>query len=280
MGVASVTTLVLAAAVLDQKRVEEKVRTTEERLRHIEEDKVAARDEFLSVAAHELKTPMTTLQIAVQFLLRQLDRGTAVDPDQLRRALAAVNEQSAKMGRLVGKLLDTARVQTQRMELDLRAEDVANLVAGAVERAQATTTRHEFVLSGPSRAPALVDALRLEQVLSNLLDNAIKFSPSGGRIEVELSTPAPQTVRLAVQDRGVGIPPDRRPHVFERFYQGHSGTRGSGLGLGLYLSRSIVALHGGRIEAEFPEGGGTRIVLHLPTRIAAAPGLRVPQGVQ
>lgn len=255
MGVASITSLILAAAVT---RAEERVRATEERLRHIEEDKAAARDEFLSVAAHELRTPMTGPQIAVQFLLRQLDRGAVIDPDQLRRAVRAVDDQSAKLGRLVGQLLDTASVQARRLELDLKVEDVASLVAGAVERAQAATTRHVFVLSGPQRVPALVDAHRLEQVLRNLLDNAIKFSPCGGRIEVELSMTGPETVRLAVQDHGLGILRDRRPHVFDGSHQTHADAQGSGLGLGLYLSRNIIELHEGRIEAEFPEGGNAR----------------------
>lgn len=276
MGVASITSLVLAAAVT---RAEERVRATEERLHHIEEGKASARAEFLSVAAHELRTPMTGSQIAVQFLLRQLDRGAVIDPDQLRRALRAVDDQSAKLSRLVGQLLDTASVQARRFELDLKVEDVASLVAGAVKRAQATTTRHVFVLSAPERASALVDADRLEQVLRNLLDNAIKFSPFGGRIEVELAMTGPETMRLAVQDRGIGIPTDRRSHVFDGSYQAHTNADGSGLGLGLYLSRKIIELHGGRIEAEFPEGGGTRVVLHFPTHISTALGLEVPHSV-
>lgn len=105
----------------------------------------------------------------------------------------------------------------------------------------------------------------LRQVFVNLLDNAIKFSPSGGSIDVELSSAKRgRSPQLVVRDHGVGIPLDDRPHVFERFYQSQSGDQRAGLGLGLYVSRQIVELHGGRIEAEFPDDGGTRMVVSLP----------------
>jgi signal transduction histidine kinase len=118
---------------------------------------------------------------------------------------------------------------------------------------------------------AAVDALRLEQVIANLLDNALKFSPDGGRIEVELSTPTAGTVCLAVRDYGLGIPPERRGRIFDRFYQAHAEEHRSGLGVGLYVSRGIVQLHGGRIWAEFPPDGGTRFVVSLPTGMDGAP---------
>ena len=114
----------------------------------------------------------------------------------------------------------------------------------------------------------LVDPLRLEQVLMNLIDNAIRYSPEGGSIEIEVAQPAPDRVRLAVRDHGIGIPPEKRAHIFDRFYQAHAGTHLVGLGLGLYISRQIVELHGGRIEAEFPPDGGTRFVVSLPTGLA------------
>jgi signal transduction histidine kinase len=108
--------------------------------------------------------------------------------------------------------------------------------------------------------------LRLEQVTSNLLDNAIKFSPKGGRIEVELADLTPGMARLTVTDSGIGIPPDRREHIFERFYQAHDRDHVSGMGLGLYISRQIVELHGGSIAHELPPDGGCRFVIDLPTR--------------
>ena len=117
----------------------------------------------------------------------------------------------------------------------------------------------------PGPVLAVVDPLRLEQVLTNLVDNAIKYSPRGGPIEVELSTPDPDTLHLAVRDHGVGIPPESRPRIFDRFYQVDPVLQhSSGMGLGLYISQQIVALHGGRIEVEAPPDGGTRVIVRLP----------------
>ncbi len=116
---------------------------------------------------------------------------------------------------------------------------------------------------------ATVDPLRLEQVVANLLDNAIKYSPDGGQIDVELREDQGGSATIAVRDRGLGIPIEDREHIFDRFYQGHdrtSLTGIAGMGLGLYISRQIIELHGGTIRAEFPPGGGTRFVVRVPAR--------------
>jgi signal transduction histidine kinase len=113
----------------------------------------------------------------------------------------------------------------------------------------------------------LVDRLRIEQVLINLLDNAIKFSPDGGPIEIDLSSGDDGIMRLSVRDHGIGIPPEQRPRLFNRFYQAHAGDYRSGMGLGLYISRQIVELHGGSMDAEFPLDGGVRIVVSLPLAV-------------
>lgn len=123
------------------------------------------------------------------------------------------------------------------------------------------------MLRAPQQVPANVDAVRIEQVVGNLLDNAIKFSPDGGRIEVEVSTPRAETIRLAVRDHGIGIPPPRRHELFSRYYQAHAESHRSGLGLGLYISRCIVEHHGGRIGVEFPADVGSRFVIDLPAGV-------------
>ena len=141
------------------------------------------------------------------------------------------------------------------------------VAARAVAEARGRSERHAIALAAPSFLAASDDPLRSEQVLANLLDNAIRYSPGGGPIEVALSRPAPEWVELTVRDRGVGIPPEARGRIFERFYQAHAnGTGGSqgGLGLGLYICRQIAELHGGAIRAEFPPDGGTRVVVRLP----------------
>ena len=248
-GVAGVMTLALAAAEIEVRRAEAA--------------KVAERDEFIAVAAHELKTPITSLRLAVQLLRRESERGTALDKEKLRDSLRTIESQSQRLGRLVTELLETVRLRSGRMELDIKQTDVVDLVTKAVRDAQATTTRHKLVLAAPNKLRAKLDALRFLQVVTNLLDNAIKFSPAGGAIDVDLSSSKRGPARLAVRDHGVGIPSDDRPHIFERFYQAQSGDQRAGLGLGLYVSRQIVELHGGRIDAEFPEDGGTRIVVTM-----------------
>jgi signal transduction histidine kinase len=125
------------------------------------------------------------------------------------------------------------------------------------------TARHDIVFFAPETLPATIDATRLEQVLANLLDNAIKFSPKGGRIDVSLSRHG-DTVRIEVRDHGIGIPEHERQRVFERFHQAHPDEPRAGLGLGLYVSRQIIERHAGRITAEAPDDGGARIVIELP----------------
>jgi PAS domain S-box-containing protein len=236
------------------------------RLYHTAQQAIQARDEFLSVAAHELRTPVTSLRGFSQLLMRQIDRGAALDPARLRRALQTIDEQSTKLTRLVAQLLDVSRIQAGRLSLDLQEIDLAALVENAVAAAQANTTRHVITLHGMSPLRLLADPIRLGQVLTNLLDNAIKYSPTGGPVEVEASQPTGDMVRLSVTDRGIGIAPEHRPHIFDRFYRAHAGSNFGGMGLGLYISRQIVELHQGRIEVESPAEGGTRFVVSLPIR--------------
>jgi signal transduction histidine kinase len=112
-------------------------------------------------------------------------------------------------------------------------------------------------------AMARVDRLRLEQVVANLLDNALKFSPADRPVDVDVAA-TDALVTISVTDQGIGIPPDQRDRVFDRFFQAHASEYLSGLGLGLYVSRQIVEQHGGTIDAVFPETGGTRFVVRLP----------------
>lgn len=257
-AVASVMTLALAAGVLERQDAEEHLRSVEAMLLEAEERKVAERDEFLGIAAHELRTPLTSLQLAVEILQRE-----AASPEGAKRSLQTVGSQTARLGQLVGQLLDTVRIEMGRFALEVADEDVSALARVAVAEAQAQTDRHQILLSAPAELRARVDALRFEQVLRNLLDNAVKFSPTGGRIDVDLAS-SDGRFCLAVRDRGQGVPPEHRAGIFERSYQGPVDPRSGGLGLGLHVSRHIVGLHGGNIEAEFPHDGGTRIVVDLP----------------
>lgn len=254
---------------------------------------VRARDEFLSVAAHELRTPITTVRGFAQLELRRLRRLAQphARPDlnqadlvaalgRAARSLERIEEQTGRLSRLVHDLLDVARITRGRLELRPTTTDMAALVRRAVEAAQARTGRHRLALRAPARLVATADALRLEQVVANLLDNAIKYSPEGGAVEVELGPDAehPGVVTLAVRDRGIGVRPDDRGRLFDQFYRASAPERpevaSDGLGLGLFISRQIVEAHGGRIAAEFPADGGTRLVVTLPMAAPAADGGR------
>jgi PAS domain S-box-containing protein len=229
---------------------------------------VSIRDEFLSVAAHELKTPMTSLRGYAQLLGREFDRGQGVDPDRARRAADTIQVQSDKLARLVSQLLDVSRLQSGKLTVERAPADLAELVHEVIEAARGQLKHHTLIAELPSELWVSIDPLRIEQVASNLIDNAIKYSPEGGPIEVGLTCDAlAASARLVVRDFGVGVPPEHREHIFDRFYQAHAGsplTNMAGMGLGLYISRQIVELHEGSITAEFPDDGGTRFIVLLP----------------
>lgn len=289
------------AAALDRVHLLylEQQHATERAARAAAETATRARDEFLSVAAHELKTPITSLRGLAQLALRQLDRQGTLDPDRAIRALRMVDEQSGKLTRLVNQLLDVTRLETGRLSLEKQRTDVVALVRGVIAAARlAGQPTHTIVLHAPPMAlEVMVDPLRLEQVVMNLLDNARKFAPLGSTIDVEVwrtdtadvadvadvthgvnGTEALElgtemdTVRIAVRDRGPGIPVEHRERVFDRFYQINLAGTASGMGLGLAISREIVALHGGRITLEHPSGGGARFVVILPSQPSQAQG--------
>lgn len=223
-------------------------------------EKVAIRDDFVRVAAHELRTPITAAKLGVQLLKRGFAKAPLTAGQKL--ALQTTEEQVITLERLVERLLDLTRLEAGALPLELEEVDLAQLIRRVVATWQALGNGHEIVLGdAPERLTARIDALRIEEVLNNLLDNARKFSPEGGRIEVSLADP-PGEAHIAVRDHGLGVQPADRPRLFERFYQAHSDR--SGVGLGLHISRRFIEMHGGAIRAEFPEDGGTRFVVSLP----------------
>jgi signal transduction histidine kinase len=225
---------------------------------------VQERDEFLSIAAHELKTPITSLLAWTQLTLRQQRSEQGLDPRRLEERLQTIEQQAGKLGRLVNQLLDLSRLSAGKLPLELAETDAAALVEAVVASFRAQEPDRDFQVRVLARPTVKLDPLRVEQVLANLLNNASKFSPPDQPIEVEVASAEGDGVRLAVRDRGMGIPVERRARIFDRFYQAHADDHRSGMGLGLYVSRQIAELHGGRISAEFPPDGGTRFVVTLP----------------
>ena len=235
---------------------------------------IAARDEFLSVAAHELKTPATTLRAYTQLLLRDLRRHREISQVRLETSLSAIEAQSKKLDHLVARLLDSGQIDEGRLRIIPEATDIAALIRSVAD-AQRATARHDIRVESPDQFSVLVDRVRFEQVITNLLSNAVKFSPDGGRITLELGINANGAVQFAVTDEGIGVTREQQSEIFSRFYQGAGQSHLSGLGLGLYITREIVKLHGGEISVEQTGRSGARFVVTLPASlvIPAHPGM-------
>jgi len=214
-----------------------------------------------------MKSPVTSLRGHAQLMIRQLEAKGAPDPDRLQRAFRVIDVQSKRLTHLLSQLLDVSRLQAGKLELERSRADLRSLVEEVLARVRQTTTDHSIELHAPDETIGEIDPLRIEQVVTNLLDSAVKYSPNGGRIEVELSRLSNGTLHLAVRDWGMGIPGEHRPHIFDRFHQVPGKHRTSGMGLGLYISRQIIELHGGEIQAELLPDGGTRFVVTLPSGI-------------
>jgi len=227
---------------------------------------IRSRDEFLSVAAHELKTPLTSILGFTQLLLRGLTPGQAPNERLVDRALRALESQSERLARLVGRLLDIARIEGGRLAIEARLTDLVPLVRGVVDAVRMTRPTCAFDVRAPSALVATVDPVRIEQVLTNLLDNAARYSATNATVHVELSRVDAHAARLSVTDHGEGIPIELRDRIFDRFFQADSGQHTSGMGLGLYICREIVEQHGGSIAIEAPDEGGSRFVVTLPLR--------------
>jgi signal transduction histidine kinase len=225
-------------------------------------DAVVARDQFLSVAAHELKTPITSLRGFAQLLLRNIERKQEIPEERLASAFKVIEEQTGKLNHLILRLLDSAQIEAGKLQIEPVRVDLSQLVRSVLAQQQACAC-NRVVFDGPEHLEATVDPVRFEQVITNLVDNAIKFSPEETIVKVALERKAGGIVRLSITDFGIGVPPDQREAVFDRFHQAPGVRHLSGMGLGLYISREIIELHGGSIRIEEPEHPGSRFVVTL-----------------
>jgi signal transduction histidine kinase/CheY-like chemotaxis protein len=222
------------------------------------------KDEFLAVLSHELRTPLN----AVIGYAHLLGMGT-LPPDRARHALQAIQRNAQAQARLVESLLDLSRIMAGKLELTLERLDIAKLVEAAVDVVRPDAAAKDIALDVvlPATLPSLVgDGGRLQQVLWNLLSNALKFTPPGGRVSLRV-VPDNSMVAVQVTDTGQGIPATLLPYVFDRFKQGDgsNGRSPTGLGLGLALVREMVQAHGGTVVAESPgHGGGSTFTVRLP----------------
>jgi len=229
------------------------------------QEAIRIRDTFLSIASHELKTPLTTIVGNVQMLQRRNARDNSLT-ERNKRTLDIVAAQAARLNRMVAALLDISRIQTGQLSIERAPLDMYILAQRVVDDLQPTLDRHQIVLNLPDQALIVEgDELRLEQVLHNLLQNAVKYSPAGGVVEMCVEQ-RNQYACLMVTDRGIGIPQEALPQLFGRFYRADNvqAQHISGMGVGLYVVKEIVDLHSGRVEVASQEGVGTTFTIYLP----------------
>jgi signal transduction histidine kinase len=261
----------LEAEIEERRRAEDALRRTEEELR----DLLQTRDEFLSAAAHDLKNPLASVKAHAQLLRRRVDREGVPDPAHVLQGLASIEASVTKMAALVNELLDAARLQLgEPIDLNLSGVDLVDLASRLAADFQHATERHQIRVEAPIELRGEWDPERLERVLSNLLDNAIKYSPQGGEILLTLGReeePDGGCAALTIRDQGLGIPAADLPRVFERFHRGANVVgQIRGTGIGLMGARQIVELHGGTIQVESQEGVGTTFTVRLPLPAAVA----------
>jgi PAS domain S-box-containing protein len=230
-----------------------------------------AKDDFLAAASHELRTPLAAAKAQVQLTARRLAR-QSVD-ENTDRSLKIVAAQIDRMTRLVEDLLDISRLQTGRLSLQLSEYDLCERIRSEVERIQALSPSHGITVDVPECLPIVADRDRIDQVVINLVTNAIRYSPGGGPIVVSARS-TDESIRVTVADRGVGIPKEKQSGIFERFGRAH-GARYGGLGLGLTIAQGIVEQHGGKIwvESSGQPGEGTAFHFELPLRAESRPSI-------
>jgi len=226
-------------------------------------DAIRIREEFISVAAHELRTPLTTMFARLQLVERRLGR-KELDPAVAQRDLRLVRQAADRLKALIDRLLDASRIRSGQLQVEREATDVAAMIQSVALMLAETSGRQITLRASDSleNYQAAVDGMRIEEVVVNLIDNAVKYSPPDTAIDVELAS-TPDAIQIAVRDRGPGIRTEERERIFEPFHR-LSTTAGPGIGLGLHIAKEIVELHGGTLTVEDPVDGGSRFVVTVP----------------
>lgn len=266
---AVVGAVVIFEDITARRRAEEE----RERLLGESEAAVQARDEFLAIASHELRNPVTAIKGSAQLLSRLLAGGHA-KPDRVAHYVDIIDRTADRLSGLVNDLLNMSRLQSGRFSIEPQEQNVAALVREAAARTGGRVRPADV----PGTLHADVDADRFGQILGNLLDNAIKYSPDGTTAEVSLSADD-ESITLSVRDHGIGIPAGEEEHIFQPFGRASNAAARNlpGMGLGLYICRRLAEAHGGRLWAESGhDGDGTVMCLQLPRRAAQRVIPRLP----
>jgi two-component system sensor histidine kinase KdpD len=216
---------------------------------------------LFSSVTHDLRTPLASIKAGVTSLL---DEGVTHQPEQQRELLRTVLEETDRLNRLVGNIIDLARVRAGALVPTKQLTGIDDVIDSVVHRMKPALSRVRIrTLVRPDLPEVPMDPVQIDQVLSNLLENSVRYSPPGGEIVVS-AAPWRGSVQVRVADQGPGIPAPERERVFEPFFRGDGGSGRTGSGLGLAIARAVVLAHGGRIWVEGSPSGGTAVVFELP----------------
>jgi len=218
------------------------------------------KEDFISVASHELKTPVTTLKASLQLLDRMQDK---LSPEMLSKLLGQANRSLNKLSNLINSLLNSNRISQGRFPMHKTTFSIGATINECCQHIR-TAGSHDILLKGDLDLKITADEQQIDQVVINLVNNAVKYAPKSRQIIIDVQK-QDDMVKISVTDFGMGIPPDKLPHIFKRYYQvGNSGPELSGLGLGLYICEEIVRKHGGEIGADSMVGQGSVFWFTLP----------------
>ncbi|MGE0527869.1 MAG: MHYT domain-containing protein [Bdellovibrionales bacterium] len=230
-------------------------------------DALHARDEFISVASHELKTPITSMRLQTQMLNRAFKKGgsAAIEPARLAQMLDTSTRQLDRLTRLVEDMLDISRISTGKLTVEIGQHDLSRLVQDVLERFENECKQKGCEVHAEIEPEVIgyFDPFRIEQVVINLLSNALKYG-GGKPISVTLIKKSPTRAELRVRDYGIGIPKEAQARIFDRFERAIPSRTISGLGLGLYIVKSILAIHHGQVRVESEPGQGALFTVELP----------------
>ncbi len=221
------------------------------------------KDEFIGIASHELKTPVTTIKGFTQIFQKYLANSNG--DKKFIQYLGKMNEQLDRLTKLINDLLNVSKIRSGKLELHLETFDIDQFVKDIVEEVQGTSLHHTITIKGKAKTSVRADKYRLSQVLTNLLSNAVKYAPASKRLTVNVFSENGNVI-VGVEDYGPGIPADKRLSIFQPFYQLENTNRASfsGMGLGLYISAEIMRIHGGDVWVESVVGKGSTFYINIP----------------
>jgi signal transduction histidine kinase len=250
-------------------RKQKKSLEDEHELRLQAEEEVRAREEFLSIASHELKNPLTSMLLQIQGILHNVKHVSLADfsVDKMMRMLESSEQQSRRLNKMISDLLNVSLITTGRMDLEMEKANLTDIVKDVAMRFTEQLERAgcEFKLIATKPIEMKVDKLRIEQVITNLLSNAIKY---GKGKPIVLEVEKDNTIaRITVSDKGIGIPPENLERIFNRFERAAVDRKEyKGLGVGLYIASQIVNAHKGVIKVKSKSGEGSEFIVELPIK--------------